>query len=82
MSGAAGHTPEGTVAAVPIHLPKEHGIMQAPLNPRGDAQTFLTHFVGGGLEDDRYIIQRFVFKADGQIVPVHQLSAAATVCNP
>ena len=47
--------------------------MQATLAPRGDAQTFLTYFVGGGcgLEDDRYVIQRFVFKADGQIIPVH-----------
>ena len=54
-----------------VHLTKEHGTMQATLNPRGDAQTFLTHFVGGGLEDDRYVIQRFVSKADGEIVPVH-----------
>ena len=45
--------------------------MQATLDPRGDAQTFLTHFVGGGLEDDRYVVQRYVSKADGQIVPVH-----------
>ena len=45
--------------------------MQATLNPRGDAQTFLTHFVGGGLKDDRYVVQRYVSKADGEIVPVH-----------
>ena len=45
--------------------------MQATLNPRGDAQTFLTHFVGGGLEDDRYVVQRYASKADGEIVPVH-----------
>ena len=45
--------------------------MQATLKPRGDAQTFLTHFVGGGLEDDRYVFQRFVSRADGQIVPIH-----------
>ncbi len=32
--------------------------MQAALAPRGDARTFLTHFVGGGLDDDRYVIQR------------------------
>ena len=45
--------------------------MQATLAPRGDAQTFLTHFVGGGLDDDdRYIVERFRSKADGNIVPV------------
>ena len=26
--------------------------MQPAIAPRGDARTFLTHFVGGGLEDD------------------------------
>ena len=45
--------------------------MQATLDPRGDAQTFLTHFVGGGLEDDRYVVRRYISKADGEIVPVH-----------
>ena len=62
---------ERVAAAVPTHPSTEHGTTEATLNPRGDAQTFLTHFVGGALEDDRYVIQRFVSKADGQIVPVH-----------
>ncbi len=44
--------------------------MQAALAPRGDARTFLTHFVGNGLEDDRYVIQRYLSQADGDIVPV------------
>ena len=44
--------------------------MQAALAPRGDARTFLTHFVGGGLEDDRYVIQRYRSQADGDIVPI------------
>ena len=44
--------------------------MQAALAPRGDARTFLTHFVGSGLDDDRYVIQRFLSQADGDIVPV------------
>ena len=44
--------------------------MQTVLAPRGDARTFLTHFVGGGLDDDRYVIQRFKSLADGDIVPV------------
>ena len=39
--------------------------------PRGDERTFLTHFVGGGLEDERYVVERFVSKSNGDIVPVH-----------
>ena len=45
--------------------------MQVSLNPRGDAQVFLTQFVVSGLGDDRYVIQRFVSQADREIVPVH-----------
>ena len=33
--------------------------MQAALAPRGDARTCLTHLVGGGLEDDRYVVETF-----------------------
>ena len=44
--------------------------MQAALAPRGNARTFLTHFVGGGLDDDRYAIERYLSRADGDIVPV------------
>jgi len=33
--------------------------MQAALAPRGDARTFLTHFVGDGLEDDRYVVETY-----------------------
>lgn len=36
----------------PIHLPKEHGTMQAVLSLRGDEQTFLGHFVVVGVDDD------------------------------
>ena len=44
--------------------------MQAALAPRGNARTYLTHFVGSGLDDDRYVIQRYRSQADGDIVPV------------
>ena len=44
--------------------------MQTAIAPRGDAHTFLTHFVGGGLDDERYVIERFVSRANGDIVPV------------
>ena len=44
--------------------------MQAALAPRGNSRTYLTHFVGSGLDDDRYVIQRYRSQADGDIVPV------------
>ena len=43
--------------------------MQAAIAPRGDARTFLTHF-GGGLEDDRYVVETFRSLANSEIVPV------------
>ncbi len=44
--------------------------MQAVIAPRGDARTFLTHFVGSGLDDDRYVVEKFRSLANGNIVPV------------
>ena len=38
--------------------------------PGNTANTFLVHFFGGGLADDRYVVQRFKARADGDIVPV------------
>ena len=45
--------------------------MQAALAPRGDSRTYLTHFVGDGLEDDRYVVETYRSLANGEIVPVH-----------
>ena len=45
--------------------------LQAAIAPRGDARTWLTHFVGGGLDDDHYVVERFHSLANGDIVPVH-----------
>ena len=36
---------------------------------RGNARTFLTHMFGRGLDADRYVIERFQSKADGEIRP-------------
>ena len=44
--------------------------MQAALAPRGDSRTFLTHFLGSGLDDERYVVQRYRSRANGDIVPV------------
>ncbi len=51
--------------------------MQTALAPRGDARTFLTHFVGDGLEDDRYVVETFRSLANGEIVPVQPGMKAA-----
>lgn len=44
--------------------------MQVAIAPRGDAQTWLTHFVGNGLDDDRYFVETFRSLVNGDIVPV------------
>ena len=36
---------------------------------RGNARTFLAHMFGRGLDDDRYVIERFRSTADGEIHP-------------
>ena len=45
--------------------------MQAAIAPRGDERTFLTHFVGSGLDNDRYVVEKFLSLANGDIVPAH-----------
>ena len=37
--------------------------------PGNTAATFLVHFFGTGLADDRYVVERFKARADGDIVP-------------
>ncbi len=36
----------------------------------GNATTFLTHIVGRGLDDERYVVERFKSMLDGDIRPV------------
>ena len=43
--------------------------MQTALALRGNARTFLTHFIGGGLEDDRYVVETFRSLPNGEIAP-------------
>ena len=38
--------------------------------PGNTASTFLVHFFGSGLADERYVVERFKARADGDIVPV------------
>ena len=43
--------------------------MQTVKALRGNARTFLTHIFGRGLDDDRYVVERFQSMADGEIRP-------------
>ena len=56
--------------AAPVHLSKEHGIMQAVPATRGDVRMFLPHIVVGGLEDDRYVVKRRAQNAEREIVSI------------
>ena len=43
--------------------------MQMATTLRRSTHTFLTHLFGSGLNDDRYRVERFQSKADGEIRP-------------
>ena len=57
------------IPAVRNHGHEGDGTMQTVKAFRGNARTFLTHMFGRGLDDDRYVIERFRSKADGEIHP-------------
>ena len=44
--------------------------MQIGSVQRGNTETYLVHIFGRGLEDDRYVVERFRSAADGEIRPV------------
>ena len=43
--------------------------------PDNTASTFLVHLFGGGLADDRYVVERFKAHADGDIRPLARRGA-------
>ena len=45
--------------------------------PGNTADTFLVHFFGTGLADDRYVVERFRALADGDIRPIRTEAAGA-----
>ncbi len=45
--------------------------------PGNTADTFLVHFFGTGLADERYVVETFHARADGDIVPVPAEALAA-----
>ena len=68
-SGAARRVRGEGAAAVSTHQPAGGGTMQTASTVDRSARTFLTHFFGRGLEDRRYVVERFLSKADGEIKP-------------
>lgn len=45
--------------------------------PGNTADTFLVHFFGTGLADERYVVERFKAMADGDIRPIRPEAAGA-----
>ena len=45
--------------------------------PGNTADTFLVHLFGTGLADDRYVVEKFHARADGDIVPVSTAPSGA-----
>ena len=43
----------------------------------GNARTYLTHIFGRGLDDERYVVERFVSTAEGEIRPFADKRAKA-----
>ena len=70
-SGLAVGAPERGAAAVPDNRHDGDGTMNTAMAmPGNTASTFLIHLFGSGLEDDRYVVERFRALADGDIRPV------------
>ena len=67
-SGTAAGCPGEDIAAVPDHRQDGDGSMATAMAMSGNtAAAFLVHFFGGGLEDERYVVERFKAMADGEI---------------
>ena len=71
MNGAAARTSGGGRPAADFpHRHEGDGTMTAAMAmPGNTAKTFLVHFFGTSLADDRYVVERFRARADGDIVP-------------
>ena len=61
--------PEG-VSAVRNHLSEGDGTMQTVNSRPANAGTYLIHVFGRGLEDGRYVVERFKSMTNGDIRPV------------
>ena len=79
LSGpVAGASGGGRPAADFPHWHEGDGSMTAAMAmPGNTADTFLVHFFGTGLADDRYVVERYRARADGDIVPAPAEALAA-----
>ena len=59
VSGAAGRRPGEDVPAIPDNRHDGDGTMHAAIAVPGNSRTILTLMFGRGLEDDRYVVERF-----------------------
>ena len=68
MSGpTAGMSGEDVRPSIPMIGTTEGGMTAAMAMPGKAAGTFLTHFFGSGLADDRYTVERFKALVNGDI---------------
>ena len=67
VSGAAGRRPGEDVPAIPDNRHDGDGTMHAAIAVPGNSRTILTLMFGRGLEDDRYVVERFQTTANGDI---------------
>lgn len=56
--------------------------MQIDGTLHGNARTYSTHIFGLGLEDDRYVVERFVSPFDGEIKPYARARGGRKVNEP
>ena len=56
------------VPAAHNHGPTGDGIMQTVAAPSASARTFLIHMFRRGLDDNRYVVERYKSTFDGEIV--------------
>ena len=59
------------IAAIHHRHEGSDSMTTAMAKPGNTENTFLVHFFGGGLTDERYVVERFRAYADGDIRPLH-----------
>ena len=67
MSGGGGPASGRASPPFPATGTRENGTMHAAITLPGISRTFLTHMGVRGLEDERYVVERFQAMADGDI---------------
>ena len=68
-NGAAGRARREGAPAVLINRPKGGGTMQIGSAQRGNSEAFLVHMFGLGLDEERYVVERFRSTATARSAP-------------